>query len=304
MTQGLHGSEERSAMPMPMPERATATDAPAPATSPVLADGQAIAALAQSIAGETGRDRLLEVLLPRVLGLTGAETGLLVSCRHGDLCIEARAQFVDGAIRMHVGARALPDSFAPSTVLQYVAQTRQTVRFDAAAAPDRFDGDPYLQTHRPRAVLCTPMMQQDRLVGMIHLEHGRNAGVFTPSAVATLGLLAAQATMALAHAWLFELMRHEIAERERAQALLAGEKRLLETIASGASLTQVLDQPCRRFDDLSPGLHASILILDPHSRRMRHGADQVLENPVSAHALADSLSRLFSDRSDPADAEP
>ena len=304
MTQGLHGSEERGAMSMPLPERAMATDTPAPATPPGRADDQAIAELAQTIADETGLGRLLQVLLTHALGLTGAETGLLVSCRHGDPCIEARAHRLDGAIRVHVGPWALPDPFAPSTVLQYVAQTRQTVRCDAAAALDRFDGDPYLQTHRPRAVLCTPMMQQDRLLGMIHLEHGHNAGVFTPSAVATLGLLAAQATMALAHAWLFDRMRHEIAERERAQALLAGEKRLLETIASGGSLTQVLDQPRRRFDDISPGLHASILILDPHSRRMRHGADQVLENPVSAHALADSLSRLFSDRSDPADAEP
>src|SRR5215471_70767 len=51
----------------------------------------------------------------------------------------------------------------------------------------------------------------------------------------------------------------ERAERQRAEALLAGEKRLLEMIAKGNSLSVILDALCRLVEELSEGSLASIL---------------------------------------------
>src|SRR5687768_838574 len=61
-------------------------------------------------------------------------------------------------------------------------------------------------------------------------------------------------------------------ERKRAQALLAAQKRLLEMIARGTPLGIVLDTLCRLVDELSEGSLSSILLLDPDSQRLRHGA--------------------------------
>ena len=61
-------------------------------------------------------------------------------------------------------------------------------------------------------------------------------------------------------------------ERERAEAVLAGEKRVLEMIARGGSLPDILDSLCRLVEDLSPGSLASILVMDEDGRRLRHGA--------------------------------
>ena len=62
----------------------------------------------------------------------------------------------------------------------------------------------------------------------------------------------------------------DIDDRRRAEALLAGEKRVLEMVARGESLAQVLDGLCRLVEDHADDVLASILLLD--GDRLRHGA--------------------------------
>src|SRR5262249_13764065 len=61
-------------------------------------------------------------------------------------------------------------------------------------------------------------------------------------------------------------------ERKRAEALLAGEKRLLEMIATGAPLSMILEALCRLVEELSPGALASILLLDSDGQPLWQGA--------------------------------
>jgi len=61
-------------------------------------------------------------------------------------------------------------------------------------------------------------------------------------------------------------------DRKRAEALLSGEKRLLEMIAKGDSLPVILDALCRLVEQLTPGSLSSILLLDPDRRGLWHGA--------------------------------
>src|SRR5262244_202649 len=61
-------------------------------------------------------------------------------------------------------------------------------------------------------------------------------------------------------------------ERKRAEALLAGEKRLLEMIATGHALSTILEAVCRLVEALSPGSLTAILMLDPDGQRLWHGA--------------------------------
>jgi len=62
----------------------------------------------------------------------------------------------------------------------------------------------------------------------------------------------------------------DIDDRRRAEALLAGEKRILEMVARGESLAQVLDGLCRLVEEHADDVLASILLLD--GDRLRHGA--------------------------------
>jgi len=61
----------------------------------------------------------------------------------------------------------------------------------------------------------------------------------------------------------------EIDDRKRAEALLSGEKRILEMMAKGDSLAQILDSLCRLVEEQTAGVLTSILLLD--GNRLRHG---------------------------------
>jgi PAS domain S-box-containing protein len=63
----------------------------------------------------------------------------------------------------------------------------------------------------------------------------------------------------------------DITERKRAEALLAGEKRLLEMVTRGDSLSQILDSLCRLVEEQAPDVVASILLLDSNGKQLRHG---------------------------------
>jgi len=64
----------------------------------------------------------------------------------------------------------------------------------------------------------------------------------------------------------------DIEDRKRAEALLAGEKRLLEMIAMGVSRALIFNALCRLVEELASGSLSSILLFDPNANRLRHGA--------------------------------
>jgi PAS domain S-box-containing protein len=71
----------------------------------------------------------------------------------------------------------------------------------------------------------------------------------------------------------------DITERKRDELLLARAKRLLEMIARGEPRALILDGLCRLVEELVSGSLASILLLDPNARCLRHGAAPSLPIP-------------------------
>src|SRR5262249_6774392 len=60
-------------------------------------------------------------------------------------------------------------------------------------------------------------------------------------------------------------------ERKRAEALLAGEKQLLEMVAKGLELAPILAALCRLVEQLTPGSPASNPLLDPGGKHLPPG---------------------------------
>ena len=68
------------------------------------------------------------------------------------------------------------------------------------------------------------------------------------------------------------LQSMDIEERRRTEALLAGEKRLLELISTGSPLALVLEQLCLLMEDTAEGCRCSVLLVDPRGSTLQHGA--------------------------------
>lgn len=66
-------------------------------------------------------------------------------------------------------------------------------------------------------------------------------------------------------------LRHEISERKRAEALLAGQTRILENLAMGAALEEVLDALVRLAEEQADGMLCSILLTSVDGSMLRPG---------------------------------
>src|ERR1700730_15038176 len=70
----------------------------------------------------------------------------------------------------------------------------------------------------------------------------------------------------------YQAIIRDISNRKRREALLAGENEVLEMVAKGDSLADILDKLCLLVEEQSTGVLASILLMDPNGKQLRHGA--------------------------------
>jgi PAS domain S-box-containing protein len=71
---------------------------------------------------------------------------------------------------------------------------------------------------------------------------------------------------------LWYLLHTDIDDRKRAEALLAGEKRLLEMVASGHPMSGILEALCRLVESTASRCYCSVVLVDPSGTRLEHGA--------------------------------
>jgi signal transduction histidine kinase len=61
-------------------------------------------------------------------------------------------------------------------------------------------------------------------------------------------------------------------DQKPAEALLAGEKQLLEMVAGGRSMSEILEAICRLAESAESGSYCSVVLVDPSGTHLEHGA--------------------------------
>jgi len=179
-----------------LPLSSTAYDATRPHES---LDYYALIKASQAISGETLQPRLLERLLRTIMEHTAAQRGVLLLNR-GELFVEAEADVDRPEADLLTNETAETSDRVCRSIVRYVARLEKTVVLAEATQDATFGRDPYVQSQRPRSVLCTPITHQAKLLGLIYLENNRVSHVFTRSRLEMVGLLASQAGISIANA--------------------------------------------------------------------------------------------------------
>ncbi|MBD2035856.1 AAA family ATPase [Leptolyngbya sp. FACHB-321] len=157
---------------------------------------------AQALSGEIVLDKLLTTLMQILLENAGAETGVLILEKAGKLLIEATGRVDQGDITVQQSL-AVEMSQLPLSIINYVRQTQENVVLNEAAREGLFTTDGYILNHQPKSVLCTPIVHQGKLIGILYLENNLTAGAFTSERVEILQLLSSQAAISIENARLY-----------------------------------------------------------------------------------------------------
>ena len=71
---------------------------------------------------------------------------------------------------------------------------------------------------------------------------------------------------------LWYLLHTDIDDRKRVDALLVGEKRLLEMVAGGQSMSGILEALCHFVESTASGCYCSVVLVDPSGTHLEYGA--------------------------------
>ena len=163
----------------------------------------------QAISSEIELEQLLRSLMQILIENAGAQTGYLILEKSGEWVIEAACELNEGKqICATEVLQSLPlANRLPSSIVQYVTRTHEAVLLHEAAREGNFINDPYIQNNRTQSLLCLPLLNQSKLVGVLYLENHLAAGAFTPERSQILTLLSAQAAIAIENAKLYSKLR-------------------------------------------------------------------------------------------------
>lgn len=166
--------------------------------------------VSQAVSSEIVLEKLIDTLMRRAIEHAGAERGLLILMRATELRIVAEAAVADDTVAVRLLNETVTLDALPQSVLHYVQRTRESIILDDASAGSHFAADLYLQQRRARSVLCVPLINQGKLIGMLYLENNLAPGIFVPTRIAVLKLLASQAAISLENTRLYR----DLEERE------------------------------------------------------------------------------------------
>jgi PAS domain S-box-containing protein len=166
--------------------------------------------VSQALSGEMVLEKLIDTLMCAAVEHAGAERGLLIFLRGLEQRVEAEATTSGNTVSVRLRAAFVTEAAVPQSIVNYVMRTKESVILDDASATNPFSEDPYIPRYHARSMLCLPLINQGKLIGLLYLENNLTSHVFTPNRIAVLKLLASQAAISLENTWLYR----DLGERE------------------------------------------------------------------------------------------
>jgi predicted ATPase/signal transduction histidine kinase len=184
----------------------------------------------QTLTSEIVLGKLLSKLMKIAIENAGAQKGFLILDNNGKWVIEAKG--VVGKDEVNVMHSIPVDTVDTSTgvplistaILNFVTHTQENVVLNDATHEGQYTRDPYIIATQPKSILCTPLLNQGKLSGILYLENNLTTGAFTSDRVETLRILCAQAAISIENSRFYKQLEEynqtlEVKVEERTQQL-------------------------------------------------------------------------------------
>ncbi|MEH2216962.1 MAG: AAA family ATPase [Nostoc sp.] len=157
----------------------------------------------QAISSEIMLDDLLAKLMKIVMENAGAQTSCLLLEKTGQMVIEASVGVNKNKILLETSMPLENSLYVPISILNYVIRTKESVIIGDASSEGRFVNDSYIIKNKCKSILCTPIIHQSKLIGILYLENNLTTNAFTTERLEVLKILASQAAISIENAKLY-----------------------------------------------------------------------------------------------------
>jgi len=167
----------------------------------------------QTLSKEIKLESLLQKMLRILIENAGADKGILLLSENDEWFIQGEI-YANGKpkVLQHVSRADAPNLLA-DTVLNYVINTQKLFMVEEAQTDIRLANSPYLKHYPTKSILCLPILNQNKLTGILYLENSVIVGAFSKEGVQLLTALASQIAISIENALLYENLEEKVAKR-------------------------------------------------------------------------------------------
>lgn len=170
-------------------------------------DISSIMKASNAISQEIVLSELLAKMMKIVLENAGAEKGYFVVPKDGSWFIEAQGAAHEEHYEVLKGIAIDENNsseYLSQTILNYAVRTKSSIVAGDASCDERFTEDMYIRKENPKSILCSPIMNKGKFIGLLYLENNLATDVFTPSRVEVLKMLSSELGISIENANLYK----------------------------------------------------------------------------------------------------
>lgn len=176
-------------------------------------DVQSVMKASRALSEEIVLDNLLEVMMSIVIENAGAQTGCFALQKDNEWYIQAKGTVDMKTETSFEPIPVLGSGLLAESILNYVITTKENVVLSDATADKKFSNDAYIVSHKPKSVLCAPIINQGKLSGILYLENNLTNGAFTPECMQFLNMLSGQIAVSLENSIMYDNLEQRVEER-------------------------------------------------------------------------------------------
>jgi PAS domain S-box-containing protein len=173
-------------------------------------DYESIIKSTQAISSEVVLSKLLEKLMAIIIENAGAQRGFFILNNEGVLNVEIIASVNPKTISKVDSLQLDEVTDLCIGIVTYVDRTHKSVILNDASLEGDYTADHYIQHNGIKSVLCSPIINQGRLIGIIYLENNLSAGAFSADRIEILNILSSQAAISIENANLYEGLKERM----------------------------------------------------------------------------------------------
>ncbi|MGB3534943.1 MAG: PAS domain S-box protein [Microcoleaceae cyanobacterium] len=172
----------------------------------------------QIISNENELEELLKKIIKIFLENTGAQSGFLILETNSELFIEAAATATtEPQILQNIPIEKIEENgeipLLSTAIVNSVYHSKETLVLPNAMGEGDFTHEDYIQTYKVKSVLCSPLLNQDKVSGIIYLENNLRKDAFTPKNLEILQRLSEQSAIAIDRARLNANLEQKFIEK-------------------------------------------------------------------------------------------
>ncbi|MGR3220235.1 MAG: trifunctional serine/threonine-protein kinase/ATP-binding protein/sensor histidine kinase [Candidatus Anammoxibacter sp.] len=269
----------------------------------------------QAISGEIVLEKLLEKLMKILIENAGAQKGLLIMEKEGQLSVEAEGDARKNEVRVLQGIPIENFHNLPLSVIKYTEKSQDTVVLSKASTDERFANDRYIKETQMNSLLCAPIINQGKLTCILYLENNLAEGVFTDERLELLKILSAQVAVSIENSIFYSTLENRVRERteelkQRQGQLVESEKmaalgRLVAGVAHeintpvgiGVTASSTLKTKTDQISKLYKGDELTSSDFEKFINNMAEGSNIILKNLKKASDLIGSFKQIAVDQS-------